>query len=61
MADKKEKGPLDYMVRGILVGGAVGVFAGLLNVLSSLAVGAALGMLAGFFAGLTMAKKASRK
>lgn len=50
----------DHLVRGILVGGSVGVFAGLLG-FAELGRGAALGMLMGFFAGLTMARRAERR
>ena len=46
----------DYLVRGILIGGALGVFAGLAK-LVPMSRGLALGMVAGFFAGFTMAKK----
>ncbi len=46
----------NYLVRGILIGGSLGVFAGLFG-LVDMGRGAALGMIGGFFAGLTLEKK----
>lgn len=55
MSSKKELDSSDYIVRGILIGGSLGVFAALLGILPSIFWGCGLGMIAGFFAGLTMA------
>lgn len=49
----------NYIVRGILIGGSLGVFAGLLGIMD-MGRGAALGMIGGFFAGLTLEKKRSK-
>ncbi len=48
----------NYIVRGILIGGSLGVFAGILGIVD-MGRGAALGMIGGFFAGLTLEKKRS--
>jgi gas vesicle protein len=56
----KGAGLQSYIVRGILIGGSIGVFAGLFG-LFDIARGAALGMIAGFFAGLTLEKKRERE
>ncbi len=50
----------NYIVRGILIGGSLGVFAGLFGFFT-LARGAALGMVAGFFAGLTMENRRAKR
>ncbi len=50
----------NYLVRGILIGGSLGVFAGLFGIVN-MARGAALGMLAGFFAGLTMERRRAKR
>lgn len=47
----------DYIARGILIGGSIGVFAGLLGLVQSLFWGCGLGMIAGFLAGLTVASR----
>lgn len=49
----------NYLVRGILIGGSLGVFAGLFGIVD-MGRGAALGMIGGFFAGLTLEKKRSK-
>ncbi len=49
----------NYLVRGIVIGGSLGVLAGVFG-LVDMARGAALGMVAGFFAGLTLARKQDR-
>jgi len=49
----------NYLIRGILIGGSLGVFAGLLGWMD-MARGAALGMVGGFLAGLTLARRRSR-
>lgn len=54
---KKELEGLDYITRGILIGGSIGVFAALLDILPSLFWGCGLGMIAGFLAGVTMAQR----
>ncbi|MDL2285401.1 hypothetical protein LJB93_01500 [Desulfovibrio sp. OttesenSCG-928-F07] len=61
MAPRKDIEPLDYITRGILVGGAFGVFAGLLGITRSAFWGCGLGMLAGFLAGMTLARRAKNK
>lgn len=57
MASKQEPDHGDYIVRGILIGGSLGVFAALLGILPGLFWGCGLGMIAGFFAGLTLAAR----
>lgn len=52
---KKELNGGDYIARGILIGGSVGVFAALLGITQSLFWSCGLGMFAGFMAGVTMA------
>ena len=54
---KKELNDGDYIARGILIGGAVGVFAALFKILPSIFWGCGLGMFAGFMAGVTMASR----
>jgi len=49
-----------HIVRGILIGGSIGVLAGVFGVVD-MARGAALGMIAGFFAGLTLEKKRDKQ
>lgn len=61
MADKKELDSSDYITRGILIGGSVGVLAALLGILHSIFWGCGLGMIAGFLAGLTIASKRKKK
>ncbi len=52
----------DYIVRGILIGGAFGAFGALFGFSDSLFRAVGVGMLGGFFAGLTIYKKrAGRK
>lgn len=51
----------NFLVRGILVGGAVGAFAHLAGILDNLPRAVALGMVAGFFAGITMARNYKKK
>lgn len=58
---KKELGSDDYIVRGILIGGSVGVFAALLGILQSIFWGCGMGMIAGFLAGITMAARRRKK
>lgn len=57
MSGSKKLEASDYIVRGILIGGSIGVFAALMGILSNLFWGCGLGMIAGFLAGLTMAKR----
>ncbi len=45
-----------YIVRGILIGGSLGVFAALFGVADNLPRMLGLGMIGGFFAGLTLAR-----
>ncbi|THB66232.1 MAG: hypothetical protein D6E12_10970 [Desulfovibrio sp.] len=53
---------MDYLVRGILIGGSLGVFIGLSGILDiNIARGAGLGMIAGFLGGLTLARKRADK
>lgn len=54
---KKELDSGDYITRGILIGGSVGVFAALLGILPSIFWACGLGMIAGFLAGLTIAAR----
>ncbi len=49
-----------YIVRGILIGGSLGVFAGLFGWVDIFR-GAALGMIGGFFAGITLEKRRAKK
>lgn len=51
----------DYAVRGIIVGGSVGALGALLGFSRSLFFGTGLGMIAGFLAGLTLARRRLRK
>lgn len=60
MADRSSSSITDYIVRGILVGGAVGVFGGLL-LDKSLFWYTGLGMIIGFLGGLTFAKRMQKK
>ena len=53
---KSRKDLSDYLVRGILIGGSLGVFAGLAGFVE-MARGAGLGMIMGFIAGLTLARR----
>lgn len=61
MSEKKELEPLDYITRGILVGGALGVFSALLGITRSIFWGCGLGMIAGFLAGITLANRVKKK
>jgi len=61
MTSKKEFEPLSYITRGILVGGALGVFSALLDITRNIFWGCGLGMAAGFLAGLTMASRAKKQ
>lgn len=45
-----------FIVRGILIGGSLGVFAALFGVVDNMARAFGLGMIGGFFAGLTLAR-----
>ncbi len=51
----------NYVVRGIMIGGSVGVLASLAGLGVDMMHGAALGMIAGFLAGLTLARRQERK
>ncbi|MDR2050766.1 MAG: hypothetical protein LBQ63_03235 [Deltaproteobacteria bacterium] len=51
----------DYIARGILSGGSLGVFSALLGFTPSLFWSCGLGMLAGFLAGITLARRARKK
>ncbi len=51
---------VSYIVRGILIGGSLGVFAGLAG-LFPISRGLALGMVAGFFAGITLEKRREKR
>ena len=52
--------PVDYMARGIMSGGALGVFSALLGFTPSIFWSCGLGMLAGFLAGITLAGRAGK-
>lgn len=54
---KKDLDSADYITRGILIGGSVGIFAALLGILPSLFWACGMGMIAGFLAGVTMAAR----
>lgn len=58
---KKELDSGDYITRGILIGGSVGVFAALLGILPSMFWACGFGMIAGFLAGLTVAARNKKK
>jgi predicted benzoate:H+ symporter BenE len=51
----------NFLVRGILIGGALGAFANFAGLLDNLPRAIALGMVAGFFAGITLARKHRNK
>lgn len=51
---------MNYIARGILIGGSLGVIAGLLGVFTA-GRGMVLGMIAGFLAGWTMERKRAKK
>ena len=53
--------PADYIVRGILIGGAVGAFGAMLGFSRSMFWGTGVGMIAGFLAGLTLARRAEKR
>lgn len=46
-----------FIVRGILIGGSLGVFAALLGVSDNMFRSVGLGMIAGFLAGLTLSRR----
>lgn len=52
---------INYIVRGIFIGGAMGVFGSLLGFTDNMPRAIALGMVGGFFAGLTMARRQDKK
>ena len=52
-----EKTMANYIVRGILIGGSLGVFAGILGIVD-MGRGAALGMIGGFFCRIDAGEKA---
>ncbi|MCL1916161.1 MAG: hypothetical protein FWG17_05605 [Desulfovibrionaceae bacterium] len=60
MPEPKKLEPVDYLARGILSGGALGVFAALLGITQSIFWSCGLGMLAGFLAGATLAGRAQK-
>ena len=47
----------NFVVRGILIGGSIGVFAALLGISDSMFRCVGLGMIAGFLAGLTLSRR----
>ncbi|UZP69215.1 hypothetical protein N1030_12610 [Desulfovibrio mangrovi] len=51
----------NFLVRGILIGGAMGAFANLAGLMDNLPRAVALGMVAGFFAGITLARRHKNK
>jgi hypothetical protein len=51
----------NFLVRGILIGGALGAFGGMLGLSDNLPRAVAIGMVGGFFAGLTLARKHAKK
>ncbi|MFV0420901.1 hypothetical protein [Oleidesulfovibrio sp.] len=51
----------NYLVRGILIGGALGAFGALLGISDNLPRAVAVGMVGGFFAGLTLARKEAKR
>ena len=51
----------DYLARGILSGGALGVFSHLLGFTPNMFWSCGLGMFAGFLAGITLARRAGAK
>ncbi len=62
--EKKPKAPLnagDYIARGILIGGALGVFGYLLGFTPNLRYSIGLGMIAGFAAGVTLGLRRGSK
>jgi hypothetical protein len=61
MSESDKLAPADYITRGILIGGALGVFAALSGLSSSLFWSCGLGMISGFLAGLTLAGRAGRR
>ena len=61
MDTKKEIEPLSYITRGILAGGALGIFSALLGFMHNIFWSCGLGMIAGFLAGLTMANRAKKQ
>ena len=58
-ADKRFAGTLNYLARGIILGGSLGAIAGLFQMDMGRAVG--LGLLAGCLAGVTMKNINDRK
>ena len=51
----------DRITRGILIGGSLGAFSALLGFTESMFFSTGVGMIAGFFAGITMASIDKRK
>lgn len=47
--------------RGILIGGALGAFSAIFGISGSMFVGVGVGMIAGFFAGLTLAYRDKKR
>ncbi|MDR2502920.1 MAG: hypothetical protein LBD82_00800 [Deltaproteobacteria bacterium] len=60
MSKPKELASADYIARGILSGGALGVFSALFGFTRSIFWSCGLGMLAGFMAGITLALRRGR-
>lgn len=50
----------NYLVRGIIIGGSLGVFAALLGFTDDMGRAFGVGMFAGALAGLTMQRRANR-
>lgn len=50
-----------YIVRGLLIGGSLGVFAALFGIVDNMPRGFGLGMIGGFLAGITMARLRKNK
>lgn len=50
----------NHLVRGILIGGSLGIFASLVGIVH-MREGFVLGGLAGLFAGITMARRAEKR
>ena len=62
MAQQKQLTGMDYIVRGILIGGSLGVLVGITGVVAvDIFRSAGLGMIAGFLAGLTLARTRAGK
>lgn len=54
-----QKDPPNYLVRGIVLGGSLGAFAGLCGMDMGRSI--AWGMVGGFFAGLTLEKRREKR